>query len=486
VFEGNLIIYDLDTDETVDLGSFPWATIYSPTGHLLTTDLANRLRAFPFGLERLARADEGFVIAENVEGYSSGISIAADGTLVYVDSPSVNEMRLVWRNRKGEKEGSIGQAQLDIAYPSLSPDGSQVAARGLEQGEDDTDVWVHDVMGNTKSRITFHEGHDSRPIWTPTGREVVYPSARKNGVYNIFLSPIDTAGEERLPTPEPLWGIPNDWSPDGRFLIYQILDQTREDLWLLERSGEGYTSRPFLQTRFHESEAQFSPDGRLVAYESDESGSDEIYITNFPAGDVKQQVSTRGGRDPRWRRDGNELFYVQDETLVSVPISTGARLSIGEPVSLFSNPNLRWPRYHNYDVSSDGSRFVLPEAAVGDANTPRSIRVVQNWFAEFREREQEQRAHIFRAGKIGRTLPDRPHPQASIPHRIAVVLQVKVAAAGVHIAASDSQALDELLQSRVRVVDIDDLFAVQPVLDLRSPRDDPPGVPLADRLRRVL
>jgi hypothetical protein len=269
-------------------------------------------------------------------------------------------------------------------------------------------------------------------------------------------------------------------------LIYQILDQTREDLWLLERSGEGYTSRPFLQTRFHESEAQFSPDGRLVAYESDESGSDEIYITNFPAGDVKQQVSTRGGRDPRWRRDGNELFYVQDETLVSVPISTGARLSIGEPVSLFSNPNLRWPRYHNYDVSSDGSRFVLPEAAVGDANTPRSIRVVQNWFAEFREREQEQRAHIFRAGKIGRTLPDRPHPQASIPHRIAVVLQVKVAAAGVHIAASDSQALDELLQSRVRVVDIDDLFVVQPVLDLRSPRDDPPGVPLADRLRRVL
>ena len=323
VFEGNLIAHDLDTDEIVDLGSFPWATPYSPTGHLLAGDPAGRLRAFPFGLERLAPQGEGFVIAEGVEGYSFDISVASDGTLVYVDASSVSEMRLVWRNRKGERVGSIGQAQLAIDYPSLSPDGSYVAVRGLEPGEDESDVWLHGVVGNKKSRITFYEGHDSRPIWRPTGKEIVYPSARERGDYDIFLTPIDMAGEEQLLTSQPLWEIPNDWSADGRFLIYHVLDpQTREDLWLLERSGEDYTPRPFLQTRFDEGEAQFSPNGQWIAYESDESGRDEVYITSFPDGEVKHQVSTRGGRDPRWRGDGKELFYVQDETLVAVPIST--------------------------------------------------------------------------------------------------------------------------------------------------------------------
>ena len=187
----------------------------------------------------------------------------------------------------------------------------------------------------------------------------------------------------------------SDWSSDGKYLLYHYSDpETGNDLWYLERSedGRGWEPHPFLQEPSAQTVPKFSPNGRYVAYVSDDSGQQEVYVQPFPEGGRKVTVSNSGGEQVRWSRDGKELFYVEGVKLMAVSVSTEGEFSPGSPTVLFEHPGLRrGGNYPNYDASLDGQRFILSEPVGYDATegSPATIRVVENWYEEFRDREQD-------------------------------------------------------------------------------------------------
>ncbi|MCP5117854.1 MAG: hypothetical protein GY953_44105 [bacterium] len=190
-------------------------------------------------------------------------------------------------------------------------------------------------------------------------------------------------------------GVPahlvSDWSADEQYLLYSQVDaEGGRDLWYLNRTtGEaGYESSPFLRTPFNEEAAKFSPDGRFVVYVSDESRRYEVFIRSFPRGDYKWQVSIGGGSQPRWSKDGREIFFVHGDTLMVVPVSTAPNFQLGPPAELFRSTGFRSSRTYapQYDVSASGDRFVTIEAA-GEVAAP-VIRVIQNWYSEFQDRHR--------------------------------------------------------------------------------------------------
>ena len=382
-----IVVKNLETGEREVLaeGAFP---VYSPSGHILyqTAPLSPGLWALPFSLETLKPAGEAFPIAEN----AGDPSVAEDGTLVYVDLLGVGRQQLVWRDREGKKLEVIGQPQDLIRDPALSPDGRQVAVRGTE--DDSDDVWVHELGRSLKRRLTFDAAPDDRPIWSPSGKEIAFWSARGQGDANIYIRPADGTGEPALLVGTPLSERPLDWSPDGKYLLYRVNDEeTGWDLWYLKRKedGSGFEPVPFLQTSFNESRAQFSPNGRFVAYVSDESGRNEVYVRPFPGAEGKWQVSGNGGSQPRWSKDGKELFYVERDTLMAVAVATTPSFTSGAVTRLFQDANLLGIGDFRYDVSADGRRFILKEPVAGTEEKPPSIHIVQNWYEEFRDREQD-------------------------------------------------------------------------------------------------
>ena len=278
-----IVVKNLETGarEVLAEGAFPR---YSPSGHILyqTAPFSPGLWALPFSLETLKPVGEAFPIAEN----GGDPSVAGDGTLVYVDLLGGGRQQLVWRDREGKKLAVIGQPQDRIRYPALSPDGRHVAVRGTE--DNNQDVWVHEVGRSLKRRLTFDAATDGLPIWSPSGKEIAFRSDRGEGYDNIYIRPADGTGEPVLLVDNPLDERPNDWSPDGKYLLYSVNDEeTGWDIWYLKRKedGSGFEPVPFLQTSFSEREAQFSPDGRFVAYVSNESGRSEVYGRPRPQDD---------------------------------------------------------------------------------------------------------------------------------------------------------------------------------------------------------
>ncbi len=384
-FDTTLHLHD-DRDGNVrDLGPGLKAR-YSKSGHLVYQEqAANSLWALPFSLEQLQPTGEAFRIAE----IGSRPSVSVDGTLAYYHSDVSGSARLVLRDRDGQARGTVGQPQESIRYPTLSPDGSRVAVRGEENGNQD--IWVHDTNRPVKTRLTFHEEVDILPVWSPSGRRISFSSGRGEGNRELFQRAADGSGDPiKLLGGETVHAYITDWSPDERFMLfYGSLEGVGEDLFTLRRKadGEGYEAVPYLSTQFNERTPKLSPDGRYVAYVSNESGEREVYVQRYPDLGGKRRVSTRGGFAPRWRRDGKELFFVQADTLVAVPVSASPELNFGEPEELFQSPGLSY-RNDNvipYDVFPDGERFVHLEPV--DDTVRHSIRIVQNWYEEFRDRE---------------------------------------------------------------------------------------------------
>ena len=381
-----MMVQNLETGQRELLG--PGAVpFYSPSGHLVyqSRPQTHDLWALPFSLETLRATGEGFPISEN----SRGPTVAADGTLFYLDGTGSGQQQLVWLDRRGEKTEEISQAQELIESPALSPDGRLVAVTATEGST--LDVWVYDIARGVRTRLSTSPERDYRPVWSPAGDEVAFTSDRA-GNYDIFLRQADASGEEKVLAATPLPERLSDWSHDGKYLLYHLEDpETRGDLWYLERNEDdnGWEPHPFFQTPFHEVVPRFSPDGHYVAYVSNESGQNEVYVQPFPEGGRKVTVSSNGGTKVRWSRDGKELFYVEGETLVAVSVSSGSSFSVGSATRLFEHPGLRpGNNYARYDVSADGQQFILAEPVGGQAREP-SIRVVQNWFAEFRDRQQD-------------------------------------------------------------------------------------------------
>jgi len=250
--------------------------------------------------------------------------VSATGVLAH-RSRVETQRQLVWVGRTGKVIGNLGPAEdASSAAPRFAPNNQRVAVfRDDVQGY--TDVWLIDVVGGRQSRFTFDPAVDQAPVWSPDGSRIVFRSNR-NGKFDLFEKSASGAGDEQALLVTAQNKSPLDWSPDGRFLLYAAQgEKSASDLWALPLTGDRMPV-PVAQTRFEEVQAQFSPDGRWLAYASNETSRYEIYVRPFPASGGKWQVSSEGGIYPQWRRDGRELFYVApDNKLMAVPIQAAGQ-----------------------------------------------------------------------------------------------------------------------------------------------------------------
>jgi Tol biopolymer transport system component len=386
IFLGNVA-----TDDVEPLGISGQLPVYAPSGHVLYQNLTSGgdLWAIPFSLNDLTARENPFPIV----GHNFVASVSNDGTLVYADPPpKARAYQLRWVDRSGRRLETIGRPQSIILQPELSPDGAKVAVAGVEDSSDNVDIWVHEVDRPIKRRLTFDAAPEHHPRWSPDGREIVFRSMR-HGAGDLFVVAANAPGEERPFVESEPHEAEGDWSPDGRFFIYQVRtkENPRDNLRYVVRQegGERFESAPFLERPFSDVYPQFSPDGKFVAYASDESGVLQVYVRPFPEGRDVWHVSESGGNQPRWSADGRELYWVTRSTLMAAEVSTRGGFIVGRIETLFEDPNLEGTSFR-YDVASDG-RFVTVEVvASGDqAEIPtRAIRVVENWYEEFRGREQ--------------------------------------------------------------------------------------------------
>jgi Tol biopolymer transport system component len=375
----NIMMFDLDTRRRRVLGAGALPA-YSPSGHVVyqETGLVYRLWAVPFSLETLDVAGRPFLVADS----GRDAAVSSDGTLVYVDG-DVPRVQLSWFDRRGRMVGRVGQPERIASYPALSPDASRLA---VTAGDDWNfrDAWVYDLRRGVRTRLTAapeNLWNVSSPVWSPQGDDLAFTVSNRE----LMLRRADGSGSATAVLTTETPHTVTDWSSDGQYVLYEVqTERTGIDLRYLKRVGQNaWGALDFLATPFNESAAKVSPDGRYVAYVSDESGRLEVYVRPFPSGFGKWLVSADGGTTPVWRRDGRELFYLDSGfRLSAVAVSTRPVFTVGATTPLFPFPRLTYPEF---DVSADGSRFILA-AVVGE--TPRPvIRVVQNWAAEFQARQ---------------------------------------------------------------------------------------------------
>ncbi len=294
--------------------------------------------------------------------------------------------QLTWLDRSGKGAGTIGAPDVaSLNDVELLPDGKRVAVYRTANGNQD--VWLIDAARGVPTRFTFDAANDIRPVWSPDGSHVVFSSNRK-GIFHLYWKLSSGAGADELLLASDQNKSPSDWSSDGRFLVFRSQDsQTGYDLWILPITGD---KKPFLflKTPFEERDGQFSPDGKWIAYQSNESGRFEIYVQPFPGPGGKFQISTNGGAQPRWNKNGKEIFYVSlDSKMMAAPVKLlpdSQSLETGTPVALFPVRIAGGPVFGNnkqqYAVSSDGQRFLVNLAVDEGAASP--ITVIYNWKAK--------------------------------------------------------------------------------------------------------
>jgi serine/threonine-protein kinase len=296
----------------------------------------------------------------------------------------------VWVNRDGREE-SLAAPARPYSYPRVSPDGTQVA---VDVRDAESDIWVWSLERATLTRLTFDPLFDRFPLWSPDGRRIVFSSQRDGSRGNVFWQMADGTGQPDRVVEDGNNNsqvFPTSFSPDGmRLLVYGDPDNTQKDdvgIVSLE-AGSTRVVTPLLKTMFDERNAEVSPDGRWVAYESDESGQLQVYVRPFPTVDGgRWQVSTSGGMQPLWARNGRELFYRSGDAVMSVAVESGAGFVARNPVVLFKGQYAPSLSGRNYDVSPDGRRFLMLKVGAGavpqNPSPPRVV-IVENWFEDLK------------------------------------------------------------------------------------------------------
>lgn len=368
-------IGSLDSTETRLLIALPPTRVeYAPPGYLIYVR-DGTLLAQPFDATSLRITGEPLVVVDRLPYFGTGwaeFSVSETGVLAYMTDLGLR--RLAWMDREGREIAQAGQPG-QISGLWLSPDGQKVALAIDEPRNSKAQLWIHDFARGTRSRFTFGAGNEEQFVWSPDGRRAAFfsypPDITSNSTLRI--KDFEDAGEGETPL-EPGFHMPNDWSMDGRFIIYtQNPPTTNFDLWVLPLFGDRKPF-PFLQTPFTEGGARFSPDGRWVAFMSNESGQYELYIARFENPREKWRISSAGGYSPRWRRDGKELFYITaDNRLMSVSVRPGKTFESDNPTALFKLGNSR----SGYDVTADGKRFLFSTPVTQSQSSP--FAVVANW-----------------------------------------------------------------------------------------------------------
>jgi Tol biopolymer transport system component len=382
---------------------------YASSGHLVFAQ-GGSLMAVPFNLQSLTTTGAAVPVVDDVaQSQSNGAtqySFSTTGSLVYVSGGIQSvKSRLVWVSRNGAEQ-SVAAPVSGYLFPRLSPDGRRIAAVISEL---ESQVWLYDLSRETTTRLTFEGNLNNAPVWTPDGKRITFQS-NKEGPLNIFWQLADgSGGLERLTTSEYLQA-PQSWSPDGQLLAFlEINSSTQREIWVLRMgdpspssgqassassgqvpsagSGQGRKAQLFTRTRFDEAEPRFSPDGRWLAYISNESGRFEIYVQPYPGPGGKWQISTDGGMDPVWNPNGRELFYRNGNKMMTVDISSKPGFAVGKPRMLFEGKYEGAPvPVANYDVSPDGQRFLMLKPSEQEQAAPTQINVVLNWFEELKRR----------------------------------------------------------------------------------------------------
>ena len=400
-----VVVLDLKTGQRKTLIRGGSDAQYVETGHLIFA-AAGALRAVRFDPVRLEVLGDPVTVVERVMMKPTGAAnyaVSRTGTFVYIGaglSELATPRELLWVDRKGHEEPT-GAPPRAYGTPRLSPDGTRVAAEIYDQI---TNVWIWDFARETLRRLTFDSGGDGMSVWTPDGRQIIFESGR-TGMPSVYKQAADGTGTvDRLSTSAtPQW--PTSITPDGTWLAgFDLLPRTVPNIVFLpltravvrpsSNPAPGVSQspvEPLAETRFKGAMADFSPNGRYLAYQSDESGRSEIYVRPFPRVDNgRWQVSTAGGTRPVWARSGRELFYLDaSNSLTAVPVGTSEpTISIGIPAKVFDTKYAEPNPSRHYDVSADGQRFLmLKDSAAGDPNaTAVSMVLVEHWFEELKRR----------------------------------------------------------------------------------------------------
>jgi Tol biopolymer transport system component len=345
------------------------------------------LLAQPFDVDRLRVSGEPEPIAQNVLSAPNNgrvaFAVSDSGAMAHRSGgeTSPGESQIWAYDRSGKRLEPIGEPMTDLTSLRLSPDEKRLAivrGQGVQELANRTsDIWILDLArASIPTRFTFNPEHrNGNPSWSADGTRLAYSSSI-NGAASIQVKAADGRREAQAVSTSPLDRFPTDWSLDGRVLhYYEAEPASKNDLWILPVDA-GAAPRPFLRTPFNEVGGFLSPDGRWVAYQSNEGGASDVYVCAFPACDRKQRISVGGGDYPQWRRDGRELFYVAQTTLMAVEVSSGEDLQPGVPKPLFDTRMLRNMGNGQYAVAANGQRFLIYDVA---STRSAPITVVLNW-----------------------------------------------------------------------------------------------------------
>ena len=381
---------------------------YLPTGHIVYS-LDNVLFAVPFEVDTHAVVGGPVPLVENVaqaggSGGAAQFSISADGTLILIPTTDVAEdgggLRLVWLSSSGEQVSTAAPPRL-YRRTRVSPDGTRIAAQIVDQETGNRDVWIWRIGQGPLTRLTFSTGFDGNPIWTPDGERVTFSSNRE-GTTGVFSKQSDGTGDVELlfeATPEePV--TPWAWTSDSSLVVTRSVNGQERLSGDIAVIGEDGVLQPLLSSDFSETQPALSPDGRWLAYSSNESGRFEVYVQPFPnVDDGKWQVSINGGGGPVWGADGRSLYYRESvNRLMIVDVSSGDSVSFGEIREYSESANVFLSTVQelagalgvtrSYDIHPDGDRFLVRVMGDGerDGNAFQGFTVTQNWFSELRSR----------------------------------------------------------------------------------------------------
>ncbi len=373
-------VVSLQSGERTKLFRADSSAVYAVPGYVLFRR-ERSLVAQPFDLKHLRAVGEVFPVAEEVRVSSLGngiFSVSQNGLLAYQSGGALGQSQLMWVDRTGKLIGNIG-APADYRHPALSHDGRKLAVQITDANASNGDIWVIDLARATSTRLTFDPANDFVPLWSADDK-YIYFATNRNDAGDLYRKPASGLGNDEEVIRMPGFTLGSDLSRDGRYIAFSNIDPDGKrgwDTWTYSVADK--RSTPFLQSQFNEFWPHFSPDGKWLVYQSDESGKVQIYVQPFPATGGKWQVSTDGGTRPRWSSKGNEIFYVLGSGKIMVAeVRTSGTFEAGIPKPLFDMRPKGGPD-QRYTVTPDASRFVINNSVKDEVKAP--ITLVQNWAA---------------------------------------------------------------------------------------------------------